>query len=159
MLELGELLDAAAKVLLIAEAGVEEGANQIERERLPDDLRAEAEHGDVVMLDGLMCGIDIVAEGGADTRDLVGGDAGADSRAADEDRAVGASVDKLRANGLGDVREVDRLRRVRAEVADLMAPLPERVDDWSLEWKTGMIAADCQPHARACLRDDAHPCR
>ena len=48
------------------------------------------------MLDALVRGVGVVADGGADAGELAGGDRGADARAADEDPALGpATLERL----------------------------------------------------------------
>src|SRR5207244_1077534 len=88
-LDLGELGDPAPEVLLGAVLGGEVSLKQLEGERLADDLGAEAEYVDVVVLDTLVRRVDVVAERGANAGHLVGGNAGADAGAADHHAAVG----------------------------------------------------------------------
>src|SRR2546423_14912635 len=54
------------------EARVQVGANEIDGQGRPDDLRAEAENVEVVMLDALMGGGDVVADRRTDSRQLRG---------------------------------------------------------------------------------------
>ena len=104
-------------MLLLAEPGSQEGPEQVERELQTDDLRTEADDVDVVVLDRLMRRVDVVAERGADAVDLVGGDTGADTGPADENRPVCRVVEDPGADGPRDVREIDRFVGVRAESA------------------------------------------
>ena len=86
-----------------------------------DHLGAEAEHVHVVVLDALVRGVDVVADRGADPRELAGGDRGADARAADEHAALVAGLDRL-AQLARLVRVVDPPRvGVRAQV-DVSCP-------------------------------------
>jgi hypothetical protein len=85
VLQFGDLPEPALEGLAAAEPGIEVGADQVQRQPLPDDLRAETEHVGVVVLDRLVGRMHVVAEGRADAGDLVGRDAGADARAADQD--------------------------------------------------------------------------
>src|SRR5438105_3269197 len=64
--------------LAAVEAGQQKRAYQIGRERRPHDLGAQAEHVHVVVLDALVRGVAVVADGGADSRQLAGGDRSAD---------------------------------------------------------------------------------
>ena len=111
--------------LAAVEPGGEKGADEVDGELGADHLRAQAEHVHVVVLDALVRGVDVVADRGADARELAGGDRGADARAADEDPALGvAALDRL-AQLARLVRVVDPLGvRVGAEVDD---PVAERL--------------------------------
>ena len=53
------------------------GGDEFLGESDSDDARAEHKHVHIVVLDALMRGINIVAHGGADAFDFVGGDGGA----------------------------------------------------------------------------------
>jgi len=63
-------------MLLGAEAGGEEGPQHLLSQLEPDDLGAQAEQVNVVVLDALVGGVVVVAEGSADAGDLVAGNAG-----------------------------------------------------------------------------------
>jgi len=76
------------------------------------------------MLDALMGGVNVVAERGADAGDLVRRDARADAGAADEHAALRPAIPHPRADGLGDIREVDGVGGVRPDVLDLVPPGP-----------------------------------
>ena len=141
-----ELAHAAAEVLLGREPRVEEGLDQLERERRADDLGAEAHHVHVVVLDALVGRVDVVAERGPDARDLVGRDAGPDPGPADHDRPLGLAAADRVADPLGQVGEVDRLGRVGAEVGHLVAPGPQLLDDRPLEREPGVVASNRDLH-------------
>jgi len=70
----------------------QEGAHQVDRQRGADDLRAEAEHVHVVVLDALMRRVDVVAHGAPDSVHLGNGHRRTDARAADEDAALTVAV-------------------------------------------------------------------
>src|SRR5215831_18198363 len=70
------------------ECCAEKRLDQLARQRLADDLRAEAEDVHVVVLDALMGRIRIVADRRPDPVDLARGDRRPDARAADEDAAL-----------------------------------------------------------------------
>ena len=63
-----------------------------QRQRRADDARAEAQHVHVVVFDGLMRGVGVVADRRADARELVGGNRDAGAAAADDDAALGLAV-------------------------------------------------------------------
>src|SRR3954447_8646802 len=100
-----DLLKPRHVALAAVEPGRDERANQLRRERRPDDLGAEAEDVHVVVLHALVRGVDVVAHRRADARDLAGRDARADPGAADEPAA-------LRAPAPDRVAELARLVRV-----------------------------------------------
>jgi hypothetical protein len=78
------------------------------------------------VLDALVSRIDVVADGGADPWQLAGGDGGADARAADQDRTLGAAGADRFPHLPRLVRVVDRDDvRVGAEIDRLV---PERLD-------------------------------
>src|SRR3954463_9219143 len=86
---LGHLFEAlrVARLLRVEPRGNERGY-ELARERRAHDLRAEAEHVHVVVLDALMGAVGVVADRGANAEDLAGGDGSADAGTADEDSAL-----------------------------------------------------------------------
>src|SRR5918999_1312801 len=75
---------------------IEEGSSQLGCELLADDLRADAEHVHVVVLDTLVRRVRVVARRGANTGEFAGGDRRANARAADQDTTLGsARFDRL----------------------------------------------------------------
>ena len=87
-----------------------------------DDLRAEAEHVHVVVLDRLVGAVEVVADRRADAGHLAGRDRRAGARAADEDAALGlAALDRL----------ADLARLVRVVDADLgVVSVPRSMTSW-----------------------------
>src|SRR5918998_810764 len=83
-----DFLEPAHVPLAAVERRAEEGANELRGEVGADHAGPEAEDVHVVVLDTLMRGIGVVTEAGSYSADLVGGDGGADARAADEDAAL-----------------------------------------------------------------------
>src|ERR671910_2138651 len=77
----------------------EERCDEIVRERGADDLRPEAEHVHVVVLDALMRRVDVVADRGPDPGELACCDRGTDPRSADEHTTFGIPAE----NGLADL--------------------------------------------------------
>ena len=101
------------------------------------------------MLDALVGGVRVVADGGADAADLVGGDARAHAGAADQHAPLDLTVAHRVAEPLGEVRVVVvRVRAVAAEVLHVMTqagrlePAQQRV----LERRTGVIGGEGDPH-------------
>ena len=99
------------------------------------------------MLDALVRGVDVVADRGADPRELAGGDRGADARAADEDAPLGlAGQDRL--------AELARLVRVvdpdgvgvGAEVDGLVAEPVELLENPLAELHPAVVERDRDLH-------------
>src|SRR4051812_24834206 len=104
----GEDLGQAPGVALLGGvARLDVGLHQLVGDGGADDPAAQHQDVHVVVLDPLMGRVDVVADGGADARHLVGGHAGADTAATDEDRALGASLLDGESDLLRVVRIVD----------------------------------------------------
>ena len=84
-LQAQDLVQAPPMTRFATERGAEEGDRALERRLGPDDPRSEREDVHVVVLDALMRGVGVVADGGADPGQLVGRDRGADPGPTDED--------------------------------------------------------------------------
>src|SRR5579884_691584 len=115
------LLQSSHVPLAAVELRGEEHLDELPRDCGAEDLRAEAEHVHVVVLDTLVRAVEVVADRRADAGDLARRHRGADAGAADEDAALGVA----RADRLADlarlVRVVDaHARIVRAEVEDFV---------------------------------------
>src|SRR5262249_51512259 len=134
------------------EARVQEGAHQVDGERRPDDLGAEAEHVHVVVLDALVGRIDVVAHGAADPVELRDGDRGTDARAADEHADLGIPVldrlaDLARLVGVVDPHLVGFDPEVQGVV-------PERVqlgEHGVPQAHAAVVERDCNPHRTVTL--------
>src|SRR3954467_13513343 len=87
-----DLIDAPL-VPSARESGVEPQREDVIREPEGDDAAAHGEYVGVVVLAGQARGIEIVAERGPHSRDLVGGDLLALSAAAEHDAAIGRPLD------------------------------------------------------------------
>src|SRR6266536_5577095 len=105
-LERAYLRDAPRVPLLAVEPRRQERIGDLERERFPHDPRTEREDVHRVVLDALVRGVMVVAQPGENAGDLVGGGRHADAAPADEDRALGASVEDRARGRLRVVRVV-----------------------------------------------------
>jgi hypothetical protein len=94
------------------------------------------------VLDALVCGVVIVTHAGAQAGNLVGGDADADARAADEDGLLGHAGTHRVADRLGGVGIVGRLGRVDAEVDNFVALEGEMGSNFLLEEEAGVVGGD-----------------
>src|SRR5439155_14134732 len=91
----GDLLQALDVPRPAVEGRTEKCFDELARERRPDNLRAEAEHVHVVVLDALVGAVGVVADRRADAGHLAGRDRGADPGAADENCTLGlAALDR-----------------------------------------------------------------
>src|SRR6476659_5345020 len=92
LLHLLDLLQPTYVAFPAVEFRTKEGANHLSSQLCADHFRAEAEHVHVVVLDALMGGVRVVADRGADTRELAGGDRRADARPAHQDSPLSLAV-------------------------------------------------------------------
>ena len=100
------------------------------------------------MFDALVGAVGIVAEAGADAGYFVGGDAGADAAAADDDAAFGVPGGDGAGHGGGEVGVVVlRVEGVGAEVVDLMAGGGEPGFEGFFEGKAGVVGAEGDTHS------------
>ena len=124
------------------EVGGEEGVGDVVGGFDADDASSEDEDVHFVVLDALMSRVMVVAHAGADAGNLVGGNADADTRTADEDAAGGYPVIDGVAYGLGSVGVVGGGGGMDAEVDDLMALGGEVGADIFFEEEAGVVGAD-----------------
>src|SRR5262249_2060964 len=99
------LLQPCHVALAAVEAGCKDDADELARDRRPDDLGAEAEDVHVVVLDRLVRAVEVVADSGTDAGHLAGGDRRPGTGSADQDAALGAAGKDL-------VADLSRLVRV-----------------------------------------------
>ena len=88
-----------------------------------DLLRGQAADLGIVMEAGAVGGKDIIALGGADAAHFIGGDAHADAGAADQNAPVVFAPDNSLRHLYGDIRIIDGILRIAAEVVISMARL------------------------------------
>jgi len=146
-----QLLHAVAEILVGGEFGGEVGRDEVHREPGADDLRADAHDVDVVVLDALMCGMNVVADRRADALHLVGRDRSADPGSANHDAARGFARRHLLRDGARDVGEVDRLVVIGADIDDVVAEAANVVDDSLLERPAGVVGSDNEAHVISFL--------
>ncbi len=100
----------------VGEPRAEKRRDQRFGESRADHPRAEHEDVGVIVKHALRRRVRVVTESGADAWQLVGGDAGADAAAADDQPAIGPAVEYRASDRLGVVGIVDGLGGMRAEV-------------------------------------------
>src|SRR5690349_3229440 len=140
-----DLAEPAAVARLPAELRAEEGEDALPGRLRADHPRAEGQDVHVVVLDALVGGIRVVADGGPDAADLVRRDARAHAGAADEDPAVRVPV----ADRIADLRREVRVvilgvGAVAAQVDQLVAELgrTETPEELGLQGGPGMVGRE-----------------
>src|SRR3990172_4418676 len=145
-LERLHLIEASSVALRVREGRGFPGADHVERELRPDNARAQAEHIHVVVLDSLPRREGIVADRRAHTRDLVRRYRSAHAAPAEEQPAIGLAPHHRLAHRLGEVRVIDRLLAVRAQVEHLVPEPSQLIDSRLLQNKPGVVAANRDAH-------------
>jgi hypothetical protein len=107
------------------ETGLEEGGNEVGGEPRPNDLGSEAHDVHVVVLDALMGAMDVVANGGANSGDLVCGDTRAHTGAANQQATVGPPRSNAFTNRPRDVGKNRPAPRRNFRSPPPRAPIPE----------------------------------
>src|SRR5919108_2531502 len=143
-----DFLQPAHVALSTVERRAEKGADELAAELCADDLRSDADHVHVVVLDTLMCREGIVARRGADSNQLAGRDRRADPRAADEHAALGLAcpnrlADLPRLVGIVDLR----LRSVGAQIDGLVARADDLLEHTLAELDAAMVEGARDTHA------------
>jgi hypothetical protein len=129
MLEVPELVDTAAELLLRTELGCEECFDDVTRDLRTNDPRTYAQHIHVVVLDRLARHESVVADCRANTGNLVGGNAGARTGTADKDDTLDFAFLYQGNRPARDIREVDRRVRHRTYVNNFVTVLLENFGD------------------------------
>jgi hypothetical protein len=117
-LHLGKAADVA---LFVGEFCAHVSAHELFGELFASDAGAQNEDINIVVFDALVGGLGVRAHAGADAADFVGGDAGADSAAADEHAAFGAAVEDGLADGFSVIGIVGRIFVVGSDVKNFVA--------------------------------------
>lgn len=140
--------EAPPKPLLVGETGVEERLRKLLGEERPDHSRPKAEHIYIIVFDHLMGGVGVVCDGRPDALDLVGGNAGAGARSADDYGPARSTFDD-RARGCGrHVGIVHGRGVVSTEVDDGQAAVGQYPSQMLLEIEPGMICCKSDLHIR-----------
>ena len=87
--------------VLVRELCAEEGIDDLAGQRRSDNPRADAEHVHIVVLDGLMRGVSVVADGGADAWKFIGRNRHAGATSADDHAAVRVAIEDRLRHGFG----------------------------------------------------------
>src|SRR5688500_2566770 len=153
-----DLLQPLHVTLGAVEPCLEEGTDELRRELPPDDLRPEAEDVHVVVLDALMGRVRVVADRGADPRQLAGRDRGAHAGATDEHGALRSTRPDRIADLLRLVRVVDpRLGRVGSQVHRLVAELVDDREHALAQLDPTMVEGDRDSHGAVTVPGHGRP--
>src|SRR5258708_6474477 len=98
------------------------------------------------MLYALMGGVAVMATPGAYARDLIGGHRSAHAAAANQNTAFALAAQQAQSDRFSEVRVINRLRAVRANVDELMAALLQVADQHLLQVKAGMVGTNGDAH-------------
>jgi len=121
--------------------------------RASEEAAAEREDVGVIVLAAVAGGSYVVAEGGADTRDLIRGHAGADARAVNDYSSRGLAAGNALRHGDGDVGIVGWYFFVDTDVDHREALLGEDGKQRALHLETAVVRADGDGAIRAGLRE------
>jgi hypothetical protein len=121
------------------------------------DTRPDRQDVGVVVRPRHAGGVQVVAQRGARTVHLVRRNLLTLAAAAEHDAAFGVAAHDRAGDGRTVRRVVDRVLGVRAEVVDIVAPLLQQLYEMLLQWVSGVVAADRNPHSGECTQGLAHP--
>src|SRR5215208_3049561 len=138
-LDRGDLRQPAHVAFLAGVARTEERREHLRGDQRADDPPAHAEHVAVVVLDGLVARVGVVADEGADAGELAGRDRHARARAADDHRALRLPGEDQLGRAARHVRVVDGVRGVRAQIDRLVPERGDRLEHELLEREAGMV--------------------
>src|SRR5215472_17819890 len=133
--------------LLCRKARFQESRAQVLGQLNSDDARAQDQHVDVVMLHALMRGVAVMADPGADSRNLVGGYRSAYTASAEDDAAIAFAGEKALGYFLREVGIIDRRSAAGARIFHCMSVLTQEIDQGLLEFEAGVIGANGYAHA------------
>jgi hypothetical protein len=142
-LEFRELGDSPPKLLVGTEFGGKKSSEALFSDAEADDLRADTCHTDVIVLDTLMSGIDVVAYRGANASLLVGGDASSHTRATHKNSPLHLPIEHSLAYQLRNIREVDRFRTVRSAILYFVPFVLQELDHCAFQRISGVVATYC----------------
>jgi len=116
------------------------------KETLAQHAGREAENIRVVVASAHLGRHVVVAKNGANAKDLVGGDAHPQARAANQDASIRFSPPHLPSNGSSDVGIVNRSVVADPQIDDLVTGLPEQLDQHLSHLITVMIGTNGDKH-------------
>ena len=109
-------------------------------------VAGETEHVQIVVAAAQFGGDVVVARGGSNSRNLVGGNAHPQPGAADQNSPIDFARRDLSAHFCGNVRIVDRLGTRLADVDHFLAEAHEQLDQFPSHFHASMVTPDRNPH-------------
>src|SRR5271163_2276122 len=132
---------------LIGKFRAQKRFHEIFGELFADDAATEHQDIHVVVLDALMRGIGVVADGGANAVNFIGGHADANTAAAHEHATVGLAIGDGVTDEFGEVGVVGGVFVERANVENVMAKRAHDVAHFTFEGEAGVVGTDDDSHA------------
>src|SRR5258708_7782768 len=130
----------------VAEARAQKYSAQVLRQLNANHARPQHQHIHVVVLHALVRRIAVMAEPGADSRDLVGCNGRAYSASADQDPALGCNLHQTCGYSLRIIRIVYRRRAVCADVSDFVSLLAQEFGQELLQFESGVVGTNSNAH-------------
>lgn len=132
--------------LLTGECGREKRRDDLGGQGDANDPRTDTQHVQVIMLDGLMGRIGVVAHRRPDSWKLVRGDRDAGAASAYDETPVGSALHERRRHRFRTVGVVNRRRRVGPQIVDDVAQCSESGDELAFHLEPGMVGCNGNPH-------------
>jgi hypothetical protein len=138
----GKFVYTPAKLGIRREFGIHKSFKNLLRNCDPDYPGPNADQVHIVVLDTLVGAVGVMREGGPDPGDLISGDRSTNSGSAHQDTSIRFSREDRSGDSLRDIREVDRVFRVRSVVSHFVAQRFQMLDDRGFHRKSRMIATN-----------------
>ena len=132
----------SALVTTTLECSGEKDSQDLLGETNANNARTHAEHIGVVVFSGHSSGVQVVAQRGTNTTNLVRRQLLALTAATQNDAQIGATVSDRSAHRSTDRRVVTTLRAVGAMVCHHVTARPEHADEVLLQFETGVVRPD-----------------
>lgn len=145
------LVEPALMTRFARECGDKKDSNKITGKGRPDDAGTETQDVHVVVLDGLSCGVAVVADGRSHAGKLVRGNRYAGTAAAYDEAAVYTPIAQRGRHRLGAVGVVNGSRRVGSEIEDVVPLRPQRGRKIALHFEAGVVRRNRNTHRAAIL--------
>jgi hypothetical protein len=127
--ELCHLRNPPLKLLFRVEFRREIRAHKIQGYLLSDYLSTEAENVGIIVFNALVCGVDIMRQGSANSWQLVRSHRSSDTGSAYEHSSIVFSGPDRIADSTRNIGEVDRIRGVSADVLHFIPPIAKSLND------------------------------
>ena len=145
------LVEPALMTRVAREFGAKKDGNKVSGKGRPDDAGTETQDVHVVVLDGLPCGVAVVAYGRAHPRKLVRGNRHTGTAAAYDEAAVCTPIAQRGRDRLSAVGVINGSRRVGSEIEDVVPLRPQRGRKIALHFEAGVVRRNRNTHRAAIL--------